>query len=115
MGDRAEKVRRLGAAQEEDAELGPNVHLAGTEVLDQEDRTDRQILDAGRRPHGLPQALIPSLPNPEGAIGEVPSTIVGVQEQDATVAMHDDRDLGDLVQGFVGHARHPNPPAYAFS
>src|SRR5204863_9450195 len=113
MRDRAESVPRLGPAPEEKAELRPNVHLAGTEVLDQEDRTDRQILDAGRQAHVLPQALVPSLSNPDGAIGEVPPTIVGVHEQNATVAMPDDRDLGDLVQGVVGDARHPNPAAYA--
>jgi hypothetical protein len=43
----------------------------------------------------------------------MPQAIVGVHEQDATVAMSDDRDLGDLMQGVVGNARHPNPPAYA--
>src|SRR6266576_6927468 len=111
MRGSADGVRRLGPAQEEDAELGPNIHLARTEVLDQEDPTDRQILDAGRRPHGLPQALIPSLPNPEGAIGEMPSTILGVQEQNATFAMLDDRDLGGFILIDNRDARHPKPPA----
>jgi len=36
-----------------------------------------------------------------------------VHEQNATLAVLDDRDLGDLVQGVVGNARHPNPPPYA--
>ena len=103
-----------GGAQEEDAELRPLVHLPRTEVLNQQDRADLQILDVRRRPNGLAQALIPSSSDPKGAIGEVPTSVGRVKQQHAQVPMLDHRDLGDLMQRFVGgHGCVPLPCVHA--
>ena len=103
---RARQARCAGGAEQEDAELRTRIDLARPEVLEQQDPTDAQIRDPCRRSHGPTQALVPGLTDADGRVGEVPSSIGGVQQQDAEFRVADDRHLGDLVQGVVPVAWH---------